>query len=175
MGCPTRSASPANPKLVSRNYTLATTTCYIPYPNLRVLVKHPSIFPSNIIATLDPQLRFCLTSKCLLLSTSKENIFESCRKNQITTSLKEPKGSPRSPKFNQILLPLNLVEYFRGWTRGQSKPKDNSKKKDIDELQWVFIHGKKEMLKWKCVSYFLPPALSFEVFGVCGVLGIRLT
>jgi hypothetical protein len=67
------------------------------------------------------------------------------------------------------------VEYFRGWTRGQSKPKDNSKKKDIDELQWVFIHGKKEMLKWKCVSYFLPPALSFEVFGVCGVVGIRLT
>jgi hypothetical protein len=175
MGCPTHSASPANPKLPSRNYTLATMTCHTPYSNLHVLAKDPNIFPSNVIATLDPQLGFCLTSKRLLLSTSEENIFESCRKNQIPTSLKDLKRNLCSPKFNQILLPLHLVEYFRGWTRGRSKPKDNSKKKDIDESQWVLIHGKKEMLKWKCVSSTLPSVLSFEVFGNCGVMGIRLT
>lgn len=171
MGCPTHSASPANPKLASRNYTLATMTCHIPYSHLHVLIKHPSIFPSNITATLDPQLRFCLTSKRLLLSTSEENIFESCRKNQIPTSLNLPKRNLCSPKSNQISLPLHLVEYFRGWTRGQSKPKDNSKKKDIDESHWVFINGKKEILKWKCVSFLLSHVLTFEGFGDCEVVG----
>jgi hypothetical protein len=171
MGCQTHSASPTNPKLASRNYTLATMTCQMPFSYLHVLIKHPGVFPLNITATLDPQLRFCLTSKRLLLSTSEENIFESCRKNQIPTSLRLPKRNLCSPKFNQISLPLHLVEYFRGWTRGRSEPKGNSKKKDIDESQWVFINGKKEMLKWKCVSFLLPHVLSFEVFGDCGVVG----
>jgi hypothetical protein len=137
----------------NRRYSFYTTTCRLPYSHLLPVLGREQMFPRKMIGTLDSHLTIVLTSKLLLQPKCSNDTVKCCRQPLKLSCPNGGKEKTKPPGLSSSFVP-NLVQFLRPWsTRNESTDTEPRK---TDDSQWVVVPAFKPLLKWKCVSSFLP-------------------